>query len=101
GVVGGVFGGVVGEIKPPKPIKKVEPVYPEVARKAGVAGVVILEVTTDKKGNVERVVVLKSQSSMLNQAAVAAVKQWKFEPYYSKGKPVPIVFTVTVMFRLN
>lgn len=97
----GVVGGVVGEIKPPKPIKKVDPIYPEVARKSGIEGVVILEVTTDKKGNVEKVVVLKSQSSMLNQAAVDAVKQWKFEPYYSKSKPVPIVFTVTVQFKLK
>lgn len=92
---------VKSTLEPPKPIKKVDPVYPEVARKSGIEGVVILEVTTDKKGNVERVVVLKSQSSMLNQAAVAAVKQWKFEPFYSKGEHVPIVFTVTVMFRLN
>ncbi|MCK4244013.1 MAG: energy transducer TonB, partial [Candidatus Omnitrophica bacterium] len=89
---------VKSTLEPPKPIKKVLPVYPEVARKAGVEGVVILEVKTDEKGCVEKVVVLKSQSSMLNQAAVAAVKQWKFEPYYSKGKPVPIVFTITVQF---
>jgi len=92
---------VVSTLEPPKPIKKVDPVYPEVARKAGVTGAVILEVTTDKKGNVEKVVVLKSQSSMLNQAAVDAVKQWEFEPFYSKGEPVYSVFTITVLFKLK
>ena len=70
GVVGGDVGSVVGEdkapiraggeIKPPKLIKKVDPVYPEEARKEGIQGVVILEATTDKEGNVVKVKILKS-----------------------------------------
>jgi len=111
-VLGGVVGGVVspveavapvravGEIKPPKLIKMVQPVYPEIARKAGVEGIVILEVTTDQSGRVANVRVLKSVP-LLDQAAIEAVKQWLYEPIVIDGKPRPIVFTVTVNFQLK
>jgi protein TonB len=90
----------VGEIKPPKLIKMVQPVYPEIARKAGVEGIVILEVTTDQSGRVANVRVLKSVP-LLDQAAIEAVKQWLYEPIVIDGKPRPIVFTVTVNFQLK
>lgn len=89
-----------GEIKPPRLIKKVDPVYPEEARKDGVEGTVILEVTTDKSGKVARVRVLRSVP-LLDQAAIDAVKQWVYEPVVIDGEPKPIVFTVTVTFRLS
>jgi len=116
GVVGGVLSGVVskedeefakgvvkaeGEIRPPRLIKKVEPVYPEEARKAKVSGVVILSVRTDEKGNVEAVRVLRSVDPLLDQAAIDAVKKWKYEPFIKDGKPRKIVFTVTVRFKLK
>lgn len=116
GIVGGVLGGVVsekefedfakgavkaeGKIKPPRLLKKVEPKYPEEARKAGVEGVVILSVRTDKKGNIENVMVLRS-IPLLNEAAIDAIKQWKYEPLILDGKPCPVVFTVTVVFKLK
>ncbi len=115
-VVGGVLGGVTekgdeevtkraikaeGDIKPPRLMKKVNPVYPEEARKERVEGVVILEATTDEEGNVARVKVLKSKSAQLNEAAIDAVRQWKYEPFYIKGKPYGLVFTVTIRFRLQ
>jgi len=90
-----------GEIKPPKCIRKVDPIYPEEARKEGIQGVVILSVKTDEKGNVVQIKILKSESSMLNKPAVDAVRQWKYEPFYSKGKPVPVVFPVTIKFKLK
>lgn len=112
GVVGGtvgrgmeekVKGGVgalraVGEIKPPKLVKKVDPVYPEIARQAGVEGAVILEAETDPMGNVVRVQVLRS-IPLLDQAAIDAVRQWKYEPVVIDGQPKGIIFTVTVAFR--
>ncbi len=103
GVVGEVEAPIraMGEIKPPKLIKKVDPVYPEEARKEGIQGVVILEATTDEEGNVVKVKVLESESSLLNQQAVDALKQWKYEPFYVDGKPVGVIFTVTVTFRLK
>ncbi len=89
------------QIKPPKLIKKVDPVYPEEARAEGIQGVVILEIMTDGEGKVVRVKILKSESSLLNHAAIDAVKQWRYEPLILKGKPTPVIFTITVAFRLK
>jgi TonB family protein len=103
GVVGGVIPGTLpsGEkVKPPKLVKQVDPVYPEAARKAGVEGLVILEATTDTYGRMADVKVLQGIEG-LNQAAIDAVKQWVYEPMVIDGKPRPVVFTVTVRFRLD
>lgn len=89
-----------GDVKPPALIKQVPPVYPEEARKKRVEGTVILEVKTDVKGKVTDVKVLRSIAA-LDQAAIEAVKQWEYEPKIIEGKPVPIVFTVTVRFVLD
>lgn len=102
GAMGGAIGPVraVGAIKPPRLIKKVNPVYPEAAKAAGIEGIVILEVETDEKGNVVRTTLLRSVP-LLDQAAIEAVKQWQYEPAIINGKPTGIIFTVTVSFRLN
>jgi TonB family protein len=89
-----------GDIKPPKLLKTVEPVYPEEARKEGIEGSVILEATTDVKGHVEKVKILRSIPA-LDQAATDAVKQWVYEPMIINGEPKPVVFTVTVRFALD
>lgn len=110
GSVGGVLGGRVGnvtedvktpgDIKPPGLIKKVDPVYPEAARKAGIEGIVILEVQTDQDGRVQNTKVLRSIPE-LDQAAIDAIKQWVYEPVKINGKPRPAIFTVTVRFALK
>lgn len=103
-MVGGVVGGVIKPEdieKPPRLIRKVEPVYPEEAKKEGIQGVVIIEATTDKQGNVIQTKILKSESSLLNQPAVDALQQWKYEPVYKDGEPVGITFTVTITFKLK
>ena len=89
-----------GDVKPPKVIKKVEPDYPEEARKEGIEGVVILESTTDKYGVVQEVKILRSIPA-LDQAAIDAVKQWIFEPMVIDGEPIGVIFTVTCQFRLD
>ena len=91
---------VIDEIVPPKPIKVVDPGYPEKAKKAGVKGTVWLGVRTDENGNVVEVKVLRSVP-LLDQAAVDAVRQWKYEPFLSEGKPTPVVFSVRVTFHLR
>jgi len=91
---------VEGEIKPPKPIKIVDPVYPEEARKARMSGVVVLAARMDVNGRVKNIKILKS-IPQLDQAAIDAVKQWVYEPLLLKGKPVEAVFTVTVRFQLK
>ena len=90
----------VGEIKPPKLIKEVKPIYPEDARQKRVEGTVILEATTDIYGRVQRVEVLRS-IPLLDQAAIDAVCQWIYEPEIIEGKPRGIIFTVTVTFKLE
>jgi protein TonB len=88
------------DIKPPKLIKKVDPVYPEEARKAGIEGTVTLEATTDSTGRVQQVKVLNSVPE-LDQAAVDAIKQWVYEPMVIDGKPHGITFTTTCRFSLK
>jgi TonB family protein len=105
GAVGGVASGVLRaggneQIKPPKLIKQVDPIYPEEARKAGVEGVVILEATTDTYGRVAGIKVLRSIPP-LGQAAMDALKQWVYEPMVINGRPMPVVFTVTMQFKLD
>jgi TonB family protein len=89
-----------GDIKPPKLIKEVPAVYPEIARLAEVQGVVILSVKTDETGKVADTMVLRS-IPLLDQAAIDAVKQWIYEPFVKDGKAQPVVFTVTVRFQLK
>lgn len=106
-VIGGVIGGATGSDEaavhavPPKIIRKVKPVYPKEAREAGIQGTVVLEATTDEEGKVVKVKILKSESSLLNEAAVDALRQWKYEPIYKDGEPVGVTFTVTMTFKLQ
>ena len=110
GVVGGILGGVVGEIetpvravgevRAPKLLTRVEPIYPEIAIQARVQGVVVIEATTDIYGRVQDVKVLRS-IPLLDQAAVEAVRQWVYEPMVINGRPRGVIFTVTVTFSLK
>ena len=84
----------------PKLVKKVVPTYPEEAAKAGVEGKIVVEATTDKNGNVINAKVIDG-NPVLNQAAIDAVKQWKYEPYILKGVKKPVKFTVVLKFNLK
>jgi TonB family protein len=90
----------VGEIKPPKLIREVPPIYPEEARKKGVKGTVVLGVRTDIYGRVTEVKVFRS-IPLLDKPAVDAVKQWIYEPFIFEGKPSPVVFIVRAHFKLR
>lgn len=87
-------------MKPPTKVVNVNPVYPALAQAARKEGVVILEAVIDARGNVTTVNVLRS-IALLDQAAVDAVRQWRFTPTLLNGEPVPIVMTVTVDFKLQ
>jgi protein TonB len=91
---------VGGKIRPPTKVKDVKPVYPDAARSGRVQGVVIIEATIGATGKVIDARVLRSVP-MLDQAALDAVKQWEFTPTLLNGKPVPVVMTVTVNFKLQ
>jgi protein TonB len=91
---------VGGEIREPKKLKHVAPAYPDIARQARAQGIVILECTIGADGTVQEVKVLRGVP-LLDQSAIAAVKQWVYTPTLLNGVPVPVVMTVTVNFRLN
>ncbi len=115
GVPGGIPGGVPVERpeeqpvriginvqgEQPKIISRVQPEYPEIARKARIEGTVILEAVIEKDGSVGEVRILKSLNPLLDQAAVRAAKQWRFEPGKINGKPVRAYFILTVVFKIQ
>jgi protein TonB len=88
---------VGGNVQEPRPIKTVPPVYPALASKARVAGTVVLEATLTKEGTVEAIHVI-SGHPLLIEAAIAAVKQWQYEPTLLNGEPVSVILTAKVNF---
>jgi protein TonB len=88
---------VGGNIKEPEKIKHVVPIYPPIALSARVQGIVIIEATIDVNGNVINAKILRPVA-LLDQAALDAVRQWKYRPTLLNGKPVPVIMTVTVNF---
>jgi TonB family protein len=86
-------------VPPPAKIHDVPPVYPPAAREAGVQGLVVLEATIDPTGEVGSIEVLRSVPE-LEEAAVAAVEQWRYEPTLVDGAPVSVLMTVTINFLL-
>jgi periplasmic protein TonB len=122
GVVGGIVGGLVaapppppppppapapeppkvvrigGDIKAPALIKRIEPIYPDLALMAKVSGMVILEAAVGADGRVQSVKVLRSLK-FLDEAAIAAVSQWEYSPLVLNGVPTPFLLTVTLNFR--
>jgi protein TonB len=92
---------VCGTIVPPRLVYRLRPEYPELARKARLPGRVVLQAVIAKDGTVVEVSVLRSDSSLFEDAAVQAVKQWRYEPALSGGQPVAVYFTVVVEFRLE
>jgi protein TonB len=114
GVAGGIMGGMVtappppppaapvrvgGEIATPRLVRRVDPEYPLIAVSAMIEGLVIIEATVDETGKVTDTKVLRSHA-VLDQAAVDAVQQWRYEPLRLNGMAQPFVLTVTVSFSL-
>jgi protein TonB len=113
GVVGGIVGGlpeapppvaapirVGGSIREPKRLVVVPPVYPELAMKARVQGMVIVEATLNERGRVVNVSLVQGLP-LLSDAALDAVRKWVYTPTLVNGVPVPVIMTVKVHFRLN
>jgi protein TonB len=106
--VGGVLGGTGEEpirwtpdIVQPTLVHRVEPKYPEMARRARLQGTVFLEAVISTRGDVEDVKVLRSPSPLFDQEAINAVRQWKYTPALQNGRPVKIFFTIIVEFKLR
>jgi periplasmic protein TonB len=89
---------VGGMVKEPRPITVVPPIYPALASKARVAGTVVLEATLTAQGTVEEIKVV-SGHPLLIDAAINAVKQWRYEPTYLNGIALPVILTARVHFQ--
>jgi protein TonB len=113
GVVGGIVGGlpaepppaprvirVGGKITAPKPIHIVRPEYPALATQARLKGVVLLEARVGVDGRVKEVKVLRGLP-LLTDAALEAVRQWRYRPLLLNGAPVEFILTVTIGFDLK
>ena len=75
--------------------------YPEIARKAGVEGRVIIQFVVDENGNVTNPQVLRGVGAGLDEEALRCVSQLKFKPGRQRGRPVRVRFTLPVVFRLQ
>jgi len=124
GSPGGVFGGITGGtgsgpaivVAKPKPqgpqrisggvmqgqlINRVQPVFPPIAKVAHMSGTVVLRAIISKTGSVEQLSVASTTNQMFNNAALDAVKQWKYKPFLLSGEPTEVETTITVNFTLN
>ncbi len=85
----------------PHPLSKVSPTYPEKARQSRHEGTVVLNVTIGKDGSTHDLHVIKGVDDAIDQAAISAVSQWKFEPATYEGNPVAVELRIEVNFRLE
>jgi protein TonB len=117
GSAGGVIGGIIGSTTPPPKVAApqkvrissgvaegmkvhdVQPTYPQMARIAHIQGDVTLQATISKSGSIENLRAV-SGHPILIQAALDAVRQWKYKPYVLNGEPVEVETQITVKFHM-
>jgi len=85
----------------PVPIKTPPPDYPSDLKREGVSGVVAVKVLIDETGSITECAVVKSTDARFDDAALKAVKKWKFKPAQKDGAPVAIKIIVPIQFQLN
>ena len=81
-------------------LQKTQPRYPPIARAARISGTVVLQATISNTGSIEDLHVVDGPA-MLQQAALDAVKDWRYKPYLVNNQPVEVVTTVNVIFTLG
>jgi TonB family protein len=112
GGTGGDFDGISGETeteppafrpieKAPEIAKRVQPLYPANAIRAGIEGTVYLNLWIDKMGRVRKTVVLRSDAQILNSSAEDAAKEWVFTPAIMQHAPVSVWVCIPFRFKLN
>jgi protein TonB len=92
---------VGGAVLKPELIHRIDPRYTEPARKARLQGTVIVQAVIDEQGRVTDVQIYKSLPMGLDQAAVDAVRQWRFKPATLHGRPVKVYYSLTIHFTLR
>ena len=81
-------------------LHRVEPEYPAIAKQAGIQGTVVIKAFISRAGSIERTELL-SGHPLLARAALEAVRQWRYRPYYLNDEPVEVETQITVNFVLN
>ncbi len=89
------------EITAPVVTERTEPVYPENYRQLRMGGVIILECEVDATGRPGQIRVIKSLAPDFDMAGVEAVRKWKFKPATRNGKPIAVLFNLTINFKMN
>jgi len=92
---------VGGNVVPAKLVSKIDPEYPEEARSHGIHGDVVLRAVISVQGAVLSPTAISAPDPQLAEAAVKAVRQWRYEPSLLNGEPVETVTTITVNFELE
>lgn len=92
---------VGGDVKAPVTIHSVKPDYPRFARQARIEGTVVMSCVIDRQGRIRSAEIEKSVHPILDEAALAAVRQWRFRPGTLNGRPVDVIFHLTVNFSLG
>jgi protein TonB len=92
---------LTGDMVRPVLLSRVEPSYPQVARRAGLGGRVTVRAVIAEDGSVDTVEVLASTNSLFNEAAVDAVRKWRYRPARMNGGPVRVYFSVVVDFLVR
>ncbi|HTR49029.1 MAG TPA: energy transducer TonB [Verrucomicrobiae bacterium] len=118
GVPGGVLGGILGAAPPPPPkptqtrirvggqvqaaslLRRVDPVYPQIAKTAHVSGTVVLHAVIAKDGTIQQLEYL-SGPPLLMRAAMDAVREWRYKPTLLNGEAVEVDTTIQVVFTLG
>jgi protein TonB len=91
---------VGGKIREPRRVSSVAPVYPAIARQVRVQGTVVIQAVIGVDGEVRDTKILNSVP-LLDQAALDAVRQWRYQPTLLNGTPVAVIMTVSVRFTLE
>jgi TonB family protein len=90
-----------GEVRAATVLHRVEPVYPMVAVKTGMSGVVRLHCVIDRNGRPREVEVVSSTFTAFNQPALDAMQRWTFAPGTLRGQPVDTYFELTITFHIR
>ena len=77
------------------------PMYPEIARRAGVEGTVWIKIWVDKNGHAKKAQVIKSDAELFNEEAIKAALKWKFTPAIMNNGPVSVWVSIPFKFKLN
>jgi len=90
-----------GGINAGVPLVRVQPIYPPSARAAHIGGTVVIKAMITKDGMIQNAEVVSSPDESLSQAALDAVRQWRYQPYTLNGEPAAVMTTINLNFSPN